>query len=179
MKMIVLALSLIATTLLMANRVEAKVSGATVFAFPLNYSGQCPTTVTFTATILGDPGTILGYQFVGDGAPATKQLYGYIEPSGDLTVTSELKVDSAHAGSFFRQVKITWYVRSVGDTSVAQGTFDSDKEVYSVTCTGPAPSPSASGTGQFRYIRVTRMPIAFAGVSTYRRHVIALSRSAR
>lgn len=147
MKLIVLAIGVLTATLLLVTvRVEAKIASATVFAFPLNYSGQCPTTITFTATIIGDPGTILGYQFVGDGAPPTKQLYGFIEPSGDITVTSQLQVDSAHAGSFFRQLKVTRYVRGIGGSMVAQDTFDSDKQPYSVTCVDAAPSPKVSVT---------------------------------
>ncbi len=143
---IVLIFGLVMASLtLTTDRVDAKIKSATVFGFPLNYSGQCPVTITFAATITGDPGDVLGYQFVGDGAPATKALYGFLETSGVLTVTSELHVDAGHAGSFFRQIKVTRYVQTVGGTQAAQETFDSDKEPYSVTCI--AASGASPGVG--------------------------------
>lgn len=144
MKLIALVPTLVAAWLvLLLQPVAAKITSVTIFAFPINYSGQCPTTITFQATVIGDPGTVFGYQFVGDGAPSTKPLYGYVEKSGDLTVTSTLDVDAAHAGSFFRQVKVTNYLRGIG-SPVAGDVIASDKEPYTILCVSTTPNPKPS-----------------------------------
>jgi hypothetical protein len=122
---------------------EAKIASVSIFAFPINYSGQCPATITFQATVIGDPGTVFGYQFVGDGASSTKSLYGYVEKSGDLTVTSTLEVDAAHAGSYYRQVKVTSYLRGIG-SPVAGEVLVSDKQPYTVVCVSTTPGPKPS-----------------------------------
>lgn len=137
-----------AATFLSATPVLAKITSVTLSVVPLIYEGACPATISFTAIVVGDPGTILGHEFVGDGAPPTKKLYGYIEPAGDAIVTSNLSVDAAHAGTFYRRVRISVYERSVGGGMALVDTLESDKTSYTVKCVDPgtatSPSPGAS-----------------------------------
>ena len=137
-----------AATFLSATPVLAKITSVTLSVVPLIYAGACPATISFTAIVVGDPGTVFGHEFIGDGAPPTKKLYGYIEPAGDLIVTSNLSVDAAHAGTFYRQVRISVYQRSVSGAMALVDTLESDKTSYTVKCvdpgTAPSPSPGAN-----------------------------------
>jgi len=79
-------------------------SSVTLGPVTQNFTGACPATITFTATIKGSPGSV-SYQFFGNGgAPDGAQQSTTIPGTGSVTVSETPAVDAAHQGSFNRQV---------------------------------------------------------------------------
>src|SRR5512142_1512073 len=59
---------------------DAQITGATLSADPPSYAGDCPTTVSFSGQITGEPGTAFWYTFIWHSGANTVF-------SGDFVVT--------------------------------------------------------------------------------------------
>jgi len=119
-------------------------------ASALNYTGSCPIDIVFTATIDGDPGTIFSYQFSGKGFGTSQKLYGFVPDSRTQWFNDDIKVDSAHAGTFERVVEVSDYGPASHHSSSPLRTLKSQVVDVDVTCVAPggtaAPSPASAGT---------------------------------
>jgi hypothetical protein len=140
-------IGLIAAVTTSASGAQADVSKVSLIGNSQTYSGSCPIDIVFTAIVTGDPGTILSHKFSGSGFSASKTFYDYIDESGSISINDTVTVDSAHAGSYDRQVEITTYVRAIGGSSFPKAHFKSAPVTFSVTCVAsPSPAPSIGGT---------------------------------
>jgi hypothetical protein len=137
-----IAAGLVIVILIAGSRALADVSGISLTVNAPSYSGPCPAAIVFVATVSGDPRTVFGFTFSGDGFPQSKTLYAFITDSGVRSVDDEISVDSAHAGSFNRQVEVTRYERGIGGSMVSKGTLKSVPIAVSVTCMASTPSPA-------------------------------------
>ena len=118
------------------------VSSVTLTAQTSAYSGPCPADIAFVATVIGEPGTVIGIKFSGSGFPPSKGTFGYITETGSVSIENSVSVDASHTGTFDRHVEITPYYGPVGGMSPT-ATISSKPVTYSVACVA-TPAPAAT-----------------------------------
>lgn len=123
---------------------QAAVSAAALSAATPTYTGACPTTMAFTGTITGMPGTTFQYSFNRyiNGVQQVHNVGAATLPgSGTLTVSDAIGISTSSTGINFDQI---W----VHNISGGQGDVYSNRAPFSVACgTGATPTPGTSPGG--------------------------------
>jgi hypothetical protein len=132
----VAALIVVAAMSLSMRPAQAAVTASISINGPANYTGLCPTTMSFSGTISGAPGTQVTYswnrfinssQQVASGATVTLGASPY-------AVSDSIKLIANASGTTFDQL---W----VHNISGGQPDVYSNKVTFSVTCAGATPNP--------------------------------------
>lgn len=124
---------------------QADIFRVDMFASAQNYSGACPVDIVFTATVDGDPGTVIKYSFSGTRFAGKKPVYGYIPTSGTTSLEDDVIVDAAHAGTFDRTVSVTAYSQG-GQTPGKTMTSTAAGVVVACVVPGQSPLPAPSSS---------------------------------
>lgn len=128
---------------------SAAVTGALLTTSTPSYSGSCPTTLTFTGTITGSPGTTFKYSFNRfiDGVQQIQDVGNATIPvGGSLPVSDSFSISSTSAGVNFDQI---WVHNIVG----GQSDVYSPRAAFNVTCTTGGSPTGGPGIGKLGYGR--------------------------
>jgi hypothetical protein len=105
---------------------NAQISGATLSTSQPSYAGNCPTTVSFSGSITGKPGTTFRFTFAWlAGKDFSGDFAGTMPPSGSLPVQFSISV----TGSITDSMQV--WVRNI---SGGQPNVYSNSAEYSVAC---------------------------------------------